>query len=296
MHHSIIIPHRDRLESLRLTLWGLGRSARRCKVTDYEVLVVDDGVVAETRRVARESQCYGVKVLTGPPPGRRQFNKPKLLNHGIEMARGKVLTFLDADMIVGEKFMRAPMALASPEAPTLLGYRVRHLSPDAVQQVHAHAGDLDALDLMIRSWTRSEPFSTWARATEQYWNPAPKPSIDQGKEPVPFGPHAFGNSQCSIRRDILGDLRFDESYECAGYEDISFVREVWRKHRPRYTGLILTDPDYALLHLFHPRPLEAGHPWNDPDANAANQERYHRTMTREDRDAIAQLVQLKERP
>jgi hypothetical protein len=110
MYHSIIIPHRDRLESLRLTLWGLGRSARRCKVTDYEVLVIDDGLVAETRRVARESQCCGVKVLTGPPPGR------------IEMARGEVLTFLDADMIVGEKFMRAPMALASPVAPTLMGY------------------------------------------------------------------------------------------------------------------------------------------------------------------------------
>jgi hypothetical protein len=149
---------------------------------------------------------------------------------------------------------------------------------------------------MIGAWARPEPFSTWARATEQYWNPAPKPSIDQGCEPVPFGPHAFGNSQFSIRRDVLGDLRFDEAYECAAYEDISFIRAVWRKYRPRYTGLILTDPDYAFLHLFHQRPLKDGDPWRDPAADAANQQRYRQTMTREDRDAIAQLMQLKERP
>ena len=46
----------------------------------------------------------------------------------------------------------------------------------------------------------------------------------------------WGNSQFSMTVEALGDLRFHETYEGRGFEDVDFLRQVAAKFGDRYVG------------------------------------------------------------
>jgi len=266
-HHSIIIPHRNRNRVLAQTLWSIERSAKLCGIADYEIVVVD----------ALSSQSpdpllpkRGVLVTNHVPS--KVFNKSLCLNLGIEQSTGGVLTFLDADMLVGEKWMRGIFTyMMVPPGPHKLCYRARQLkatdrsdSQDVILSMLE--GSVDKL-AMTRSWF--DAYDGYTRCFEAYGDP------DAGYAPETTRP-IFGNSQFSILRDVLGDLRFNDEMVGAGFEDLWMTRQIWDKYKPDYKGIIATKPHEALLHMNHPRPKVPGGDWCTEEANYANKEKYKR--------------------
>jgi glycosyltransferase involved in cell wall biosynthesis len=261
MQHSIIIPHRKRNAFLEQCLWSIARSARLCRCKDYEVVVVDNGST-----VRPESTEPNVRFIYDTAP-MDPFNKPRLNNLGIEAATGDVLSFLDADAIVGCAWMQTCYLIGHDqlywggEWPTKLCYRVRQLESSALGLLQ----EADDRDDLVEAWFAN--YSAYPLAFEAYGKADTNNTF--GGKPV------FGNSQFSIRRDVLGDLRFNEEYEGRGYEDIWFNREIGRHYGDRYLAAIETRPDWTMFHIQKEGPAEEG--WGADDYNKANYRRYYAT-------------------
>ncbi|MGI5212789.1 glycosyltransferase family 2 protein [Plantactinospora sp. CA-290183] len=100
MTASVVVPTRNKADRLRLTLRGLGRGASR----PHEVIVVDDGCTDTTGEVLAEAAATGlpIRVVTGPQRGRAAAR-----NAGAAAATGRLLVFLDDDILVGPQFVAA---------------------------------------------------------------------------------------------------------------------------------------------------------------------------------------------
>lgn len=283
MFHSIIIPHRDRNRQLHQCVWSIERSARASGIPrdKYEILVVDHcsdqyPVLPDTAWIVNCRDPYGV------------LNKNRLLNLGIEEAVGCILSFLDADMLVGRLWMGATRrALTSNRPPTRLAYRVRQLKIDdnAHQNPELVLGQLkdqrfsspEEKEAFLDGWFAE--YERFTRGFEAYGRP------DAGWHPITGDPRidwpVFGNSQFSIRRDVLGDLRFDESFSGAGYEDIHMAWAIQEQAGQDYRGEILTGSEYALFHIWHGPRVETDLSfWAPGGVSDRNRERYERMMAR----------------
>lgn len=268
MRYSIIIPHRNRTRNLAQCLWSINRSARHCGVTDYEVIIVDNGSDAPPTE-----QDANTVVLNDPTP-MRVFNKPALLNWGISAATGEVFSFLDADAIVGPSWLQGA-SLLRDRSLTRLCYRVRYLPQTAACELE-EAVDRDEL---LAQWFadydglgtgRHSAKDRYRRAFEAYGKP------ESGQARTHARP-VFGNSQFSITRRTLGDLRFDEAYAGGGHEDISFNREVYRRYgRKWYRAKILTDGERAMFHIDSPRDTKDPY-WGHMKFAVAGERRYANT-------------------
>jgi glycosyltransferase involved in cell wall biosynthesis len=93
-------------------------------ISDWELLLVDDGSSDESVRVARryaESNPHQIRYLQHQPPGNR--GKSVARNLAIAEARGKYLTFLDADDVLMPRKLEHQIRLlgAYPEAIMVYG-------------------------------------------------------------------------------------------------------------------------------------------------------------------------------
>ena len=100
---SIIIPTRDRAESLKETLRAVGEAALPADLS-AEVLVVDNGSLDRTRRVVRQAQFWGQapRYIYEPRPGASCAR-----NAGLTAARGEVLLWTDDDVRPGRTWIEA---------------------------------------------------------------------------------------------------------------------------------------------------------------------------------------------
>lgn len=258
MFHSVIIPHRGRARFLNQCV------RRLCHVAggthDLEIVVSNED--ADDWEASYRAEGVSVRVIHTPRRG-KLFNKCVLLNAGIEAAGGEVLTFLDADALVGIDFFEAASLACSPRL-TKVCYRVRVLPSSALALLEA--GERNA-NQTIEGW-----FDNWESYTvgpEAYGTP----SCFNGKE---GGDPVYGNSQFSIARSALGSLRFDERYEGAGFEDIAFNRDIAFEYGERYIAAIMTDPDHAMFHIRNERESD----WFTPESNLHNTVRYERERER----------------
>lgn len=272
MLHSIVIPHRNRSRALRLTIWSINNAAKLLPDgAAYEIIVSHAG--------HGESPTGANVIYTVDHDHPRVFNKPRLLNRGTNAASGDLLTFLDADMIVGPKWLQAAhdRMFQQSNPPTRLCHRVRQFVPD----YHVPVG-MTQEEYGLAHWeacrTNAEKAaelaatvakcSSYAIAAEAYglpeWTNRPA-----ARQPV------FGNSQWSILRDVLGNLRHDEAYAGAGFEDIDMIDTIYRTV-PDYRGELLVDPEACLYHLCHERKQVEGDDWRDPAQNRRNEQRYYR--------------------
>jgi glycosyltransferase involved in cell wall biosynthesis len=274
--HSILIPHRNRNAWLDLCIWSILRSAYNCAVSQYEVVIADNG--SDTVPVFDDPR---VRVIVDESP-MPIFNKPRLLNIALDSVEGDVLTWLDCDMIVGKQWMDGAKYLYEPFRPGMpssaivrVCYRVRRLPEDLrfpitnangrEKFVDALFADYDALD------DRGEP--KYPRGWEAYrkvemdrFDEQAFTSSDvtewihyiegdrQVRQPVKGWAKGaiFGNSQWSIRRDALGDIRGDERYEGRGFEDIEIIERIRQRCGDKYVGYIRYDADCNLFHVGHP--------------------------------------------
>ncbi|WP_321210929.1 MJ1255/VC2487 family glycosyltransferase [Methanothermobacter sp. DP] len=92
MKLSIIIPTYNEEEYLPALL----ESIRKQDFTDYEVIVADADSEDNTRKIAEE---YGCRVVEGGMPAAGR-------NRGAEVARGELLLFLDADLVLTDGYLR----------------------------------------------------------------------------------------------------------------------------------------------------------------------------------------------
>ena len=279
MLHSILIPHRNRLKRLQLCIWSIERSARICGIApnEYEVIVADqasDGGTAAlhatfhyivrdiaTIRVLRDPGGLATVDTPGGPVS--VFSKPRALNHAIEAAQGEVLTFLDADAIVGSRWLEGAEWLASDKGAdtTRLCYRVRYL-PESTALEWTPCPESEAV--LADCFRRYDDGDLFPRAHEAYLDPEVNAVCELQHGAV------FGNSQFSIRRETLGELRGDEGYTGAGFEDLEFIRAISRQAGEAYKGVIRTDPEEAMFHIRNTR--EPG--WGCDFLNQANRKRY----------------------
>lgn len=88
---SIIVPTFNEEDNLPLLL----DSIKRQRFDKYEVIVADAGSQDRTRDIAR---AYNCRVVAGGLPARGR-------NEGAEAARGDLLLFLDADILLGDDFL-----------------------------------------------------------------------------------------------------------------------------------------------------------------------------------------------
>ena len=197
------------------------------------------------------------------------FNKCHALNEGIEAARGDLISFLDVDTIVGPRWFEGACYLSQIKFLTRLCYRVRFLNTADVDWF-AQSDD----------WTKPHDqalaqYENLPLAFEAYY----EVTRDWRSEKPPFppitGPHVFGNSQFTLRRKDLGNLRFDaENFPRAGHEDLDFIRRFAAKMGDRYQAHIFTAPEYALLHFSTPHPREEG--WGGHESE--QEKRFHKLL------------------
>ncbi len=273
MCHSIIIPHRNRHGRLAHCLRSITRSARVTGIKNYEVYVID-----LNSKWPPWNCIYPIQITADPistPDG--GFNKCHALNHGLQVARGSTITFLDADAIVGTRWLEGVRHLDEDPSLIRLCYRVRLLNQDQERQLNeaAQQGRWEQhVDKAFRKFNLRQDEGGLDPAWEAYyqvnlnWFKDPKT-----RRPIPpdCGSHVFGNSQFSMRRDDIGELRFDEeNFPRAGHEDLDFIQQVRHKFRDRYKAKILTDAEHGMLHIQSP-----GEPdWNNPDTAREQKRRY----------------------
>jgi hypothetical protein len=180
------------------------------------------------------------------------FWKTRLLNLGIKESAGAILTFLDADAIVGPRFMEGQRVLYDLPDLTKACYRVQRLVADDWRDLREHPQT--HLDVLRARW----PSRSVERICYEAYG-TPDNHMGTGE------PH--GNSQFSITREKLGDLRFDERYIGRGFDDLSMNRDLWRRYGESYRGYIWKDADHAMFHISHPySPGFSADRWNQRNA------------------------------
>ena len=261
MLNSIIIPHRDRPGRLIRCLQSIFRSAGYTGASegkDFEVLVVD----SSTKENVFSLLGWGI-VVDSQEDG--LYNKPKALNRGIDSAHGEILTFLDGDMLVGKRFLGEWVKNSLQSGTTRVCYRVRDLStkgmPDAARTKRI-VGDSVFWGQVDKKW---ETYDSHKLRFESRRNVEKSRSTG---EPV------FGNSQFSILRSSLGDLRWNEEFKGAGFEDLWFIREIYRKFGEEYRGYLSMDPDRCLFHIKHEKVVKG---WREPEQARKNQALFKRS-------------------
>ena len=103
---SIIIPAKNEAEIIGNCLSALIKIDFSPQL--YEVIVIDNGSVDETMNIAKK---FGARVFSMPA-----VNISKLRNYGANKACGKILAFVDADVLVERQWLNnAIKSLDSPE-------------------------------------------------------------------------------------------------------------------------------------------------------------------------------------
>ncbi len=234
MLHSIIIPHRRRHANLRECIESILAGER--PTCQLEIVVVDNG---SDTAPAGEWPVRVIQDAADMPA----FNKSRLLNIGLDAARGEVVTIMDADAIVAPRWEQ--WAVANALNFTKVCHRVWKIPecwPRGACAWQAAFAQADRLTLAFEAYTRPD------------LNRQP-PEINGCSR---YAGQVHGNSQFTARREMIGDLRFDESFVGRGFEDLEFNWRFWARHGREYCAVISYAPEHGLLHR------ETANTWGGP--------------------------------
>ncbi|MEU5278088.1 glycosyltransferase family 2 protein [Streptomyces asoensis] len=134
---SVVVPTRDKADSLRLTLACL---ARQVCPEPHEIVVVDDGCTDDTADVVASAAArLPLRTVPGPRAGRAAAR-----NAGAAAARGSLLLFLDDDILLPPSALGAHLGEHSGREPGCVHGPVRELP--AARRLLATARDEPVTD------------------------------------------------------------------------------------------------------------------------------------------------------
>ena len=141
---SVVIPVFNDLERLAGCLSALSRQTYPC----YEVIVVDNGSDAHLNPLALTSQHAFVRAAVEPRPGAYAAR-----NRGLQIARGEILAFTDADCVPAEDWLAKGIGHMTerPELGLLAGeieVFVEHLGPPTAVEIYEQAVAFDPRKLL----------------------------------------------------------------------------------------------------------------------------------------------------
>ncbi|MCH9632621.1 MAG: Cytidylate kinase [Chlamydiae bacterium] len=190
---SVIIPSYNRFEHLKNTIKSL--KDQTLPSIDYEVIVVDDGSTDNTEELLANTGFKYIKTKNLGPAAAR--------NKGIEVAKGDILVFIDADIIVASNFLEKVQQLhARTNNLFLVGPR-RHL-PSDISQFDYKDAKLDSREklLLEHSYCLAHLPHPWSLAY---------------------------TCNISIPKYLLKKVRFDETFTGWGLEDIDFAYSLYKQ-------------------------------------------------------------------
>ena len=190
---SVVIPTFQRELQLRRTLAALDRQSVR---GSFEIIVVDDGSVPDTRRMLSDlSLTVPLRMHWHPHAG---FRAAKARNTGVLFAQGELVIFVDDDMLVPPDFVASHLEFhENHDECVAIGYR-RRVPYDV--------------------WSRQEEEDADALATEATPDTRIAGMADGTWAEIPWA--FFNTCHGSVRRRALFDAGlFDETFVGWGFED-----------------------------------------------------------------------------
>jgi len=186
---SVTIPTYNRCNVLQKTLAALFRQGQAPE--DFEIIVVDDGSTDDTFQVVSTlaaTSFVGLRYIFQDNKGAAAAR-----NRGLEQARGKIVLFIDNDIIA---------------SPSLLAEHLRYHRLYPASNVAVLGRVLLAPEIPTTSLNREHAVSMWR-------------SIQDGQE---VGWQHFFTGNVSLKHSFLleNHLLFDESLPGSGYEDTEF--------------------------------------------------------------------------
>jgi GT2 family glycosyltransferase len=153
---SILVPARDEAHRITPTIRSL---LGQRDLPDVEILVLDDGSTDGTADVVRAAAATDARltVLTGDPPPPGALGKPYACAQLAAAARGEILAFVDADVVL------APHAVAAAIA-VLRGPRPLDLLSPWPRQVPAGVAGRLVQPLLAWSWLTTLPLRVAERS------------------------------------------------------------------------------------------------------------------------------------
>ena len=193
---SVVIPSYNRWKTLKLSLDAL----RNTKLPSdyYEIIVSDsgseDGTVEGVENLKRS--WHSLRLITAENKGKAQAR-----NRGVQLAKGKVILFLDADMIpypgLLEGHLRFHQRMNFSSSVALLGLEIRVNDEDELKIARENP----------EAFLKEKPH----RASIKVSTPIPRA--------LPWYYSLTGNLSLSREAIVKAGL-FDESFERYGYEDL----------------------------------------------------------------------------
>jgi GT2 family glycosyltransferase len=198
---SIVIPTKNRAEDLRRTLPTLLEQT----VAPAEIIIVDQSRDDASWEVVKDYEARA-RVRSSAAPRFIYLHEPEINSAGaarnvaIEKASGDILIFLDDDVLLEANFIEEILAPYAQDANIggVSGVITNYPQPSLIRRWIARL-----------FWTG--PFHD--ERQEIYWH------CDQLREAKPFSVRKFGAGLMSVKRQALGEIRFDDRYRGPG-EDV----------------------------------------------------------------------------
>ena len=208
---SVVVTSCERVPAFR-------KLAERLAIEDlHQVTVMDNSRTPEARQaIAELSVAHGFRLEQWEF---EPYNMCKLRNHGLDTATGDVVVMFDSDIV--------------PLSGDFFGkIRAFHRNNKALL-IHSRYKEGDSTKIEYDA--EGEPTIADRHRTGL---------LAAGKRPW----RASSSGNCSIRRDVLGDIRFDEQYSGAAYhDDTDWTRQIWDSRIP-----IKFDNTICANHETHP--------------------------------------------
>ena len=244
---SVVLSTYEQPRSLALALRGYARQT----LSDFEVIVADDGSGPETASVVRRAADQGLDVRHVWHED-RGFRKTESLNRAIVAAHGAYLIFSDGDCIPREDFVATHIRLAEPDRFLSGGYLKL---PESVTRAVDETA-IDTGQAFDASWLRRKGYRPGRRALRLTRSLMLAHALDAI---TPTRPSWNGHSASTSKEHLLSVNGFDLDMGWGGLDravgerlENAGVRGKQIRHRA------------VCVHLHHERP------YKDPAATKAN--------------------------
>lgn len=174
---SIILPSYNRYPLNLLTLYSLEKQA--FDPSKMEVILIDDASTDDTHLLKNYRPPYAFRYIRNT----RNEGRSKTRNMGIQAAKGKILIFLDAEIIVDRRFVRGHYQRQKTDEPMVItGENLRKIFSFLYPEFNAE--QLKAVGLLAKESATVRKRVNQALRTEGLWPDKLADRIKEAKRPA----------------------------------------------------------------------------------------------------------------